>query len=41
MVETALGTQRKISTLSAVTSVDVNDLQQPVASVANLPEVEV
>lgn len=36
VVVTALGTQRKISTLSAVTSVDVNDLQQPVASVANL-----
>ena len=30
VVVTALGTQRKISTLSAVTSVDVNDLQQPV-----------
>lgn len=36
VVVTALGTQRKISTLSAVTSVDVSELQQPTASVANL-----
>jgi len=36
VVVTALGKQRKISTLSAVTSVDVKDLQQPVNSVANL-----
>lgn len=36
VVVTALGTQRKISTLSAVTSVDVTALQQPTASVANL-----
>jgi TonB-linked SusC/RagA family outer membrane protein len=32
----ALGTQRKISTVAAVSSVDVKTLQSPVASVANL-----
>lgn len=36
VIVTALGTQRKISTLAAVTSVDVSALQQPTASVANL-----
>ena len=37
VVVTALGTtQRKISSLAAVTAVDVKDLQQPTASVANL-----
>lgn len=36
LVVTALSSQRKISTLSAVTTVDVNDLQRPVTSVANL-----
>ena len=33
---TALGTQRKISTVAAITSVDVADLQTPVTSVQNL-----
>ncbi|MDR2040202.1 MAG: TonB-dependent receptor [Bacteroidales bacterium] len=32
----ALGSQRKISTVAAVSSLDVKDLQVPVASVANL-----
>jgi TonB-linked SusC/RagA family outer membrane protein len=36
VVVTALGTQRKISSLAAVTTIDVKELQQPVASVANL-----
>ena len=37
VVVTALGTtQRKISSLAAVTAVDVSELQQPTASVANL-----
>jgi TonB-linked SusC/RagA family outer membrane protein len=36
VVVTALGSQRKISSLAAVTSVDVKGLQQPVSSVANL-----
>ncbi|MDR2954956.1 MAG: TonB-dependent receptor [Prevotella sp.] len=36
VVVTAMGTQRKISSLAAVTSVDVKELQQPVTSVANL-----
>lgn len=36
VVVTALGTQRKISTLSAVTSIDSKDLQRPTTSVANL-----
>ncbi|KAA6338491.1 TonB-dependent receptor SusC [termite gut metagenome] len=36
VVVTALGSQRKISSLAAVTSIDVKDLQTPVASVANL-----
>ena len=36
VVVTALGTQRKISTLSAVTSVSTEDLQRPTTSVANL-----
>ncbi|MDR1864874.1 MAG: TonB-dependent receptor [Bacteroidales bacterium] len=36
VVVTGLGTQRKISSLAAVTSVDVKELQRPVASVANL-----
>lgn len=36
VVVTALGTQRKISSLAAVTSVDVNQLQTPASSVANL-----
>jgi TonB-linked SusC/RagA family outer membrane protein len=33
---TALGTQRKISTVAAITSVDVADLQTPATSVQNL-----
>ena len=36
VVVTALGSQRKISTLSAVTTVDPQDLQRPTTSVANL-----
>ena len=36
VVVTALGTQRKISSLAAVTSVDVSELQTPTTSVANL-----
>lgn len=36
IVVTALGTQRRISSVAAVTTVDVKELQQPVASVANL-----
>ena len=36
VVVTALGSQRKISSLAAVTSVDTRQLQQPAASVANL-----
>ncbi|WP_080904455.1 TonB-dependent receptor [Parabacteroides sp. Marseille-P3160] len=36
VVVVGLGSQRKISTVAAVTSVDVKDLQQPAASVANL-----
>ena len=36
MVVTALGSQRKISNLSAVSSVDPQDLQRPTTSVANL-----
>lgn len=36
VVVTALGSQRKISSVAAVTSVDVKELQQPAASVANL-----
>lgn len=36
VVVTALGSQRKISSVAAVTSVDVKELQQPVSSVANL-----
>ncbi|NLI36385.1 MAG: TonB-dependent receptor [Bacteroidales bacterium] len=36
VVVTALGKQRRISTLSAVTAVNVGELQQPVSSVANL-----
>lgn len=36
VVVVGLGSQRKISSLAAVTSVDVKDLQQPVSSVANL-----
>jgi TonB-linked SusC/RagA family outer membrane protein len=36
VVVTALGTQRKISSLAAITSVEVKDLQTPVVSVANL-----
>lgn len=36
VIVTAHGTQRKISSLAAVTSVDVKELQQPAASVANL-----
>jgi TonB-linked SusC/RagA family outer membrane protein len=36
VVVTALGSQRKISSLAAVTSVDVKDLQTPTTSVANL-----
>ena len=36
VVVTALGTQRKISTLAAVTSIDAKDLQRPTTSVSNL-----
>ena len=36
VVVTGLGSQRKISTVAAVSSVDVSELQTPVASVANL-----
>lgn len=36
VVVTALGSQRKISNLSAVSSVDPQDLQRPTTSVANL-----
>ena len=36
VVVTALGTQRKISSLAAVTSVDVSQLQTPTTSIANL-----
>lgn len=36
VIVTALGTQRKISSLAAVTSIDVKQLQQPTTSVANL-----
>lgn len=36
VIVTALGTQRKISSLAAVTSLDVKELQQPVSSIANL-----
>ncbi|MDO5570489.1 MAG: TonB-dependent receptor [Bacteroidales bacterium] len=36
VVVTALGKQRKISSIAAVTSVEVKDLQQPASSVANL-----
>ncbi len=36
VVVVGLGSQRKISTVAAVTSIDVKELQQPVASVANL-----
>jgi len=36
VVVVGLGSQRKISTVAAVTSIEVKDLQQPTASVANL-----
>ncbi len=36
LVVIGMGSQRRISSLAAVTSVDVKDLQTPVASVANL-----
>lgn len=36
LVVVGMGSQRRISSLAAVTSVDVKDLQTPVASVANL-----
>jgi TonB-linked SusC/RagA family outer membrane protein len=36
VVIVGLGSQRKISTVAAVTSIDVKELQQPAASVANL-----
>lgn len=36
VVVTALGSQRKISSVAAVSSVDVKELQTPAASVANL-----
>jgi len=36
VVVTGMGTQRKISSLAAVTSVDVKELQTPTTSVANL-----
>lgn len=36
VVVTGLGTQRKISTVAAVTSIDVQELQTPVASISNL-----
>ncbi len=36
VVVVGLGSQRKISTLASVTSIDVKELQQPAASVANL-----
>ncbi|MCK3684386.1 TonB-dependent receptor [Maribellus sp. YY47] len=36
VVVVGLGSQRKISTVASVTSIDVKELQQPTASVANL-----
>ncbi|MFV0418011.1 MAG: SusC/RagA family TonB-linked outer membrane protein [Dysgonomonas sp.] len=36
VIVTAHGTQRKISSLAAVTALDVKELQQPVSSIANL-----
>jgi TonB-linked SusC/RagA family outer membrane protein len=36
VVVTALGTQRKISSLASITTVDVKELQTPVVSVSNL-----